>query len=66
MKLQINGQIKEIENSATLISLVAQFSKRPDVVITELNGAIIDRTAWPTATLKDGDRIELISFVGGG
>ncbi|WP_232242886.1 thiamine phosphate synthase [Paenibacillus sp. GSMTC-2017] len=51
------------ENLADLIEQLGQSGKR---LVTEVNGIIIQRTAWPETTVSDGATIELVQFVGGG
>lgn len=49
-----------------LADVVALFARRPEVVVAELNGAIVDRKLWADTALSEGDRVELVTFVGGG
>jgi sulfur carrier protein len=39
---------------------------KSDRVAVELNHDIVPRDRWPSTTLKDGDRLEIVHFVGGG
>lgn len=39
---------------------------KPETVVVELNGNIIKRDIWREVQLKDNDRMEVVSFVGGG
>ncbi|MBF0479960.1 MAG: sulfur carrier protein ThiS [Candidatus Omnitrophica bacterium] len=66
MKLIINGEIKIISGQPDLTSLVNQLCPNPKLVIAELNGQIIKCQNWNNASLKDEDKIELVTFVGGG
>ena len=69
MRLTINGVSRDFENmgdSATITELVASLGFRPDRVALEQNGEIVPRTRWPEAPVREGDRIELVHFVGGG
>jgi sulfur carrier protein len=67
MKLTINGETRELpaEMSVTAL-LVHQQVKMPDMVSVELNGEILERQAFATTPLKDGDRVEFLYFMGGG
>ena len=65
MRVTVNGQTKDIRE-ATLKDLIERFARHPQRVIAELNGEIIDREQWENTVLKDGDRLELVGFVGGG
>lgn len=66
MTLTINGQSKTIPDGSSLKDAVALLCKDPRLVIAELNGAIIEQTAWGASALNVHDRLELITFVGGG
>jgi len=66
MNILINGQPKDIAPGTSLKAMVGQFARKPELVIAELNGAIIDRAAWDRTQFKTGDRVELVAFVGGG
>ena len=66
MKIIINGQEKKLTVSLNLNSLVGQFSPNSNRIIAEVNGQIIKNPVWNQTHLKDGDVVELISFVGGG
>jgi len=68
MKLLINGEEKAFEASSpfTLASLVEALGMKPDRVAVELNRDIVPRTSWSDIHLKDGDRLEIVHFVGGG
>lgn len=66
MKITINGQIKELSSAASLKDVIAQFCKDSSRVITELNGNIVKCAQWPETQVKDGDTVELVTFVGGG
>jgi sulfur carrier protein len=66
MKLTLNGKSKEIMDSSTLAAVVRGNCQNPEHVVAELNGSIIGRTLWENTVLKENDRLELVSFVGGG
>ncbi len=70
MKLLINGEERSFPNpdSApfTLAALIEALSMKPDRVAVELNRDIVPRATWAETTLKDGDRLEIVHFVGGG
>ncbi len=66
MILTINGRSKTIPDGASLQAAVASLCKSPDLVIAELNGTIIERARWAGTPLNANDRLELITFVGGG
>lgn len=66
MKITLNGKEKELAAALNLKEMIAQFSKEPQRVIAELNGNIIRPPQWENTPLKEGDCVELVSFVGGG
>jgi thiamine biosynthesis protein ThiS len=66
MKLFINGAEREFPSVATLSALVEQLGMKPDRVAVELNREIVPRDRWPQTTLSQGDRLEIVHFVGGG
>lgn len=68
MKLQINGEEKTFESAPpfTLAALVEALGMKPDRVAIELNRDIVPRDLWAQTTLNDGDKLEMVHFVGGG
>jgi len=66
MFLHINGEQRDFPDGLTVAALVAQLGMKPDRVAVELNLEIVSRTQWETTTLKNGDRLEVVHFVGGG
>lgn len=65
MKLQINGQWYELD-VGTLADVIEHFNLQSGLVVTELDGAIINRSEWDETELVDDMKIELVQFVGGG
>jgi thiamine biosynthesis protein ThiS len=66
MKLQINGEERIVDAPQTLSSLIASMSMKPDRVAIELNREIVPRERWSETSLAEGDRLEIVHFVGGG
>ena len=66
MKIRINGEEKEIKEGLSLAALLDEFQIRPGRVVVELNRHIIAREAHGSTTLKEGDALEIVHFVGGG
>jgi sulfur carrier protein len=69
MTFTINGQNREFPNlapGATLDHLIDALALKGDRVAVEHNGDIVSRPAWPTTSVADGDRFEIVHFVGGG
>jgi sulfur carrier protein len=65
MNLTINGET-QTSSAETVAALVAQLDMKPDRVAIELNREIVPREQWPQTALHDGDRLEIVHFVGGG
>jgi sulfur carrier protein len=69
MKLHINGEERDFSNPPTpftVASLVEMLGMKFDRVAVELNRDIVPHDAWSSTTLKEGDRLEVVHFVGGG
>ena len=66
MKLLINGEERSFDDDLTLVALVEQLGVKADRVAIELNHNIVRRDAWAGIALHDGDRLEVVHFVGGG
>jgi thiamine biosynthesis protein ThiS len=66
MILHINGEQRDFPNGLTVAALIAQLGMKPDRVAVELNLEIVPRTQWDTTPLKNGDKLEIVHFVGGG
>ena len=66
MRLQINGDEKEFADALTLADLIAQLGMKADRVAVELNREIVARAQWADTSLGDGDKLEIVHFVGGG
>jgi len=65
MNLTINGEAQS-HSAETLSALVEGLGMKPDRVAIELNREIVPREQWPQTPLHDGDRLEIVHFVGGG
>ena len=69
MKIKVNGKDKNIllENDKALLSSTLELlGYRPNTVVVELNDLIINSTKWGDEILKEGDKLEIVSIVGGG
>ena len=65
MNLTINGE-RQVFSAETLGALIEQLGMKPDRVAIELNREIVPREQWQRTALHDGDRLEIVHFVGGG
>jgi thiamine biosynthesis protein ThiS len=66
MQLQVNGEARDCPEGLTLADLIAQLGMKLDRVAVELNLEIVPRSTWETTVLKEGDKLEIVHFVGGG
>ncbi|HTV07946.1 MAG TPA: sulfur carrier protein ThiS [Candidatus Aquilonibacter sp.] len=69
LHLVINGVPRTLEGLGSptpLAAVLERLEMRPDRVAVELNSEIAPRTQWNELTIKDGDRVEIVHFVGGG
>lgn len=66
MKLIINGDEREFESISTLSQLLSRLELKGDRVAIELNRDLIPRERWSSSQLNDGDKLEIVHFVGGG
>jgi sulfur carrier protein len=69
LTLTLNGQSRTFDSlsePATLDQLIAELGLKGDRVAVEHNGQIAPRTVWPNTTIAEGDRLEVVHFVGGG
>lgn len=69
MDLVINGQTRSFPSlsaGATLPDLLNALGLKHDRIAVEQNGSIVSRPAWPGTSITDGDRFEIVHFVGGG
>ena len=66
MRLTINGDDREFSSIPTLAALLQQLEMKPDRVAVELNRELVPRGQWDATPLRDGDKLEIVHFVGGG
>ena len=69
MNLKINGEIKTIENPEAeflLEGLLEHLGYKPQLVVVELNGVIVNPKDWISTKIKNGDCLEVVTIVGGG
>lgn len=66
IKIFLNGEAREIPPEIDIGRLLELFSLPSQRVAIELNHQVIRRTDWPATELRDGDKLELVHFVGGG
>ena len=64
--IKLNGETRSIPANISLDSLLDHFSLGKQLVAIELNGAVVRRATWQQTLIADGDKIEVVHFVGGG
>ncbi len=66
MRLTVNGEVREAPDQATLADLLASLGIESKRVAVERNLEIAPKSLWTSMRLEDGDRLEIVHFVGGG
>jgi sulfur carrier protein len=64
--LRVNGKPVELDGPTALPDYLGKLGVDPRTVAVEHNGEIIERSAYATVTLREGDRVEIVRMVGGG
>ncbi|MBK7803248.1 MAG: sulfur carrier protein ThiS [Chloracidobacterium sp.] len=66
MTVYLNGETRHVTAETALAELLDQLSLPHQRIAIELNKTVIRRADWPNTTVNEGDRIEVVHFVGGG
>lgn len=66
IQIHVNGEARTWRSGATVADLLQDLAIRTERVAVELNLEILDRAAFGQRQVKDGDRVEILSFIGGG
>jgi len=66
VRIEINGEPRNVADESYLSDLVSELSLPPERLAIELNKEVVRRTDWATTPVMEGDRIEIVQFVGGG
>jgi thiamine biosynthesis protein ThiS len=64
--IQLNGESREVSEASMLSDLVRELSLAPARIAIEVNQQVARRDQWARIALAEGDRIEIVHFVGGG
>ncbi len=64
--VQLNGEPCRIEGDSSLSALIARLNMKRGRIAVELNGEVVPKAEHDKVVLRDGDRLEIINFVGGG
>lgn len=62
----LNGEQRKLAEELDLESLIEHFSLPDKRIAVELNNKVIRRGEWGTVKVNDGDKLEVVHFVGGG
>ena len=66
IQIHVNGQIRTWRSGATVADLLKELDIRTERVAVELNLEILDRAVLGQRQLQNGDRVEILGFIGGG
>ena len=66
MTIVLNGEGRQAPADTTILALLETLGVAPGRVAVELNGDVVRRVEFGGRTLRDGDRVEIVHFVGGG
>ncbi len=66
MSIQVNGELRQVHEEMNVTGLLRDLQLNAERVAVEINLEILERMDFDARMLKDGDRIEIMSFIGGG
>ena len=66
VQLRVNGEPRTAPEGTTVLGLLSSMGVDPQRVAIERNEDVVPRTTWAAAPLADGDRVEIVAFIGGG
>jgi len=66
MKITVNGTEREVAEGTTIAQLIEQLKLRTDRTATERNLDVVPKAKYAETRLADGDKLEIVTFVGGG
>ena len=66
VQLQVNGETRAVNEEMSLAALLERSELAPERVAVEVNRELVRRADYADTQLRDGDRIEIVTFVGGG
>jgi len=64
--LQVNGETRNCQPQTRLPDFLTELGMNPRLVAVEYNGEILHRQFWQETQLQAGDRLEIVTIVGGG
>lgn len=65
MQIKVNGEERDLPDGETVRALVTRYNLTPEKVAVELNRRLLRGDKYDTP-LKNGDEVEIVTFVGGG
>ena len=66
MNIEVNGETQACAAATPLPELLKQLQLNPRLIAVEYNGEILHRQYWDDTTMQPGDRLEIVTIVGGG
>jgi thiamine biosynthesis protein ThiS len=66
MRIQLNGRDHDLKGPTSLAALVERLGLDTRKIAVECNLEIVPRSAYAATMLSEGDRLEIVNFVGGG
>jgi sulfur carrier protein len=66
MEITVNGDRRQFPSQTFLTDLLVQLGMNPRLVAVEYNGEILQRQFWQETEVQEGDRLEIVTIVGGG
>ncbi len=66
MRVQVNGQSREIADGSSVAALLEELGVKQPHVAVELNLEVVPRARHAATPLREGDRLEVVTLVGGG
>lgn len=66
INIQVNGEPQACSSSISLPELLTQLELNPRLIAVEYNGEILHRQYWADTKMQQGDRLEIVTIVGGG
>jgi sulfur carrier protein len=66
MQVVVNGDAVQVPDGCTVASLLEHIKVEAARVAVERNHDVVPRRSWAECALADGDRVEIVAFVGGG
>jgi thiamine biosynthesis protein ThiS len=66
MKVTVNGTLREVAEGTTIALLIEQLQLKTDRIATERNLGLVPKAQYAETKLADGDKLEIVTFVGGG